>query len=85
MKGVKKIIIYPLLLSIIYILLWKTMYVHISLDSILYLYSILEKAYIGDLMVQWLGLLAPNVGGPGLVPGQGTVSPRLQLRPRKTK
>ena len=27
-----------------------------------------------SLVVQWLRLHAPNVGGPGLIPGQGTRS-----------
>ena len=33
-----------------------------------------------SLVVQWLRLRAPNVGGPGLIPGQGTRSHILQLR-----
>ena len=32
-------------------------------------------------MVQWLRLRAPNAGGPGLIPGQGTRSHVPQLRP----
>ena len=32
-------------------------------------------------MVQWLRLRTPNAGGLGLIPGQGTRSPMLQLRP----
>ena len=31
-------------------------------------------------MVQWLRLQAPNAGGPGLIPGQGTRSHMPQLR-----
>ncbi|TEA39746.1 hypothetical protein DBR06_SOUSAS31510016, partial [Sousa chinensis] len=27
-----------------------------------------------SLVVQWLRLCAPNAGGPGLIPGQGTRS-----------
>ena len=27
-----------------------------------------------SLVAQWLGLDAPNAGGPGLIPGQGTRS-----------
>ncbi|TEA38318.1 hypothetical protein DBR06_SOUSAS110180, partial [Sousa chinensis] len=27
-----------------------------------------------SLAVQWLSLCAPNAGGPGLIPGQGTRS-----------
>ena len=30
-------------------------------------------------VVQWLRLCAQNVGGPGLIPGQGTRSHMLQL------
>ena len=40
-------------------------------------YSYLEKS----LAVQWLKLHAPNAGGPGSIPGQGTRSHMLQLRP----
>ena len=32
-----------------------------------------------SLAVQWLRLCAPNSRGPGLIPGQGTRSPMLQL------
>ena len=32
-------------------------------------------------MIQWLRLRAPNAGGPGLIPGQGTRSHLPQLRP----
>ncbi|TEA31919.1 hypothetical protein DBR06_SOUSAS8310169, partial [Sousa chinensis] len=35
-----------------------------------------------SLVVQWLRLHAPNTGGPGLIPGQGTRSRMLQLRVR---
>ena len=38
-----------------------------------------------SLVVQWLRLQAPNAGGPGLIPGQGTRSHILQLRPRAAK
>ena len=34
-------------------------------------------------MVQWLRLCTPNVGGPGLNPGQETRSHRPQVRPDK--
>ncbi|TEA31938.1 hypothetical protein DBR06_SOUSAS8310193, partial [Sousa chinensis] len=27
-----------------------------------------------SLVVQWVGLCAPNAGGPGSIPGQGTRS-----------
>ena len=33
-----------------------------------------------SLVVQWLGLCAPNAGVPGLIPGQGTRSHMPQLR-----
>jgi len=38
-----------------------------------------------SLMVQWLRLQAPNAGGQGSIPGQGTRSHMLQLRPRAAK
>ena len=40
-------------------------------------------------MVQWLTLCAPNAGGPGSIPGQGTRCHTLQLKipgaPTKTQ
>ncbi|TEA35681.1 hypothetical protein DBR06_SOUSAS1110027, partial [Sousa chinensis] len=33
-----------------------------------------------SLVVQWLSLHAPNEGGPGSIPGQGTRSHMPQLR-----
>ena len=33
-----------------------------------------------SLVVQWLRLCAPNAGGPGSIPGQGTRSHKQQLR-----
>ncbi|TEA34796.1 hypothetical protein DBR06_SOUSAS11910019, partial [Sousa chinensis] len=33
-----------------------------------------------SLVVQWLGLHAPNAGGLGSIPGQGTRSHMPQLR-----
>ena len=33
-----------------------------------------------SLVVQWLRLCAPNAGGPGSIPGQGTRSHVLQLK-----
>ncbi|TEA40834.1 hypothetical protein DBR06_SOUSAS19710043, partial [Sousa chinensis] len=33
-----------------------------------------------SLVVQWLRLHAPNAGGLGSIPGQGTRSPMPQLR-----
>ena len=38
-----------------------------------------------SLVVQWLRLQAPNAGGQGSIPGQGTRSHMLQLRPRAAK
>ena len=34
-----------------------------------------------SLVVQWLSLQAPNAGGQGSIPGQGTRSHKLQLIP----
>ena len=36
-------------------------------------------------MVQWLRLCTPNAGDPGSIPGQGTRSHMLQLRPGTAK
>ena len=36
-------------------------------------------------MVQWLRLCVHNLGGLGLIPGQGTRSHMLQLRPGAVK
>ena len=36
-------------------------------------------------MVQWLGLHAPNAGGPGSISGQGARSHMPQLIPREVK
>ena len=38
-----------------------------------------------SLLVLWLRLSAPSAGGPGLLPGQGTRSHVLQLRPGAAK
>ena len=38
-----------------------------------------------SLVVQWLRLWAPNVGGPGLIPGLGIRSHLPQLRPSAAK
>ena len=38
-----------------------------------------------SLAVQWLRLHAPNAGVPGSIPGQGTRSHMLQLRPWAAK
>ncbi|TEA40711.1 hypothetical protein DBR06_SOUSAS1310003, partial [Sousa chinensis] len=41
----------------------------------------LKCIYLGTpLVVQWLRLLAPNAGGLGSIPGQGTRSHMPQLR-----
>ena len=42
-----------------------------------------QKSGAGDgtsQVVQWLGLCAPNAGGPGSIPGQGTRSCMMQLK-----
>ena len=44
-----------------------------------------DKIHGASLVVQWLGHLTPNAGGPGLIPGQGIRSCKLQLRPRAAK
>jgi len=33
-----------------------------------------------SLVVQWLRFHVPNARGPGLIPGQGTISHMLQLK-----
>ena len=38
-----------------------------------------------SLVVQWLRLLAPNTGGPGSIPGQGTRSHMPQQRHSSAK
>ena len=38
-----------------------------------------------SLVVQWLRLHAPNAGGPGSIPGQGTKIPQLSLRATTTE
>ena len=46
----------------------------------------IEKVSTGtSLLAQWLRLWAPNAGGPGSIPGQGTRSHMLQLRPGAAK
>ena len=45
-----------------------------------------KKRILGtSSVVQWLRLSAPNAGGPGSIPGQGTRSHMLQLRPGAAK
>ena len=39
-----------------------------------------KRGWGTSLVVQWLRLRAPNAGGPGLTPGQGTRSHMPQLR-----
>ena len=44
------------------------------------------NSYLGtSLVVQWLRLCTSNAGGPGSIPGQGTRSYMLQLRPGAPK
>ena len=33
-----------------------------------------------SLLVQWLRLCAPNAGGPGLIPSQGTKIPQAETQ-----
>ncbi|TEA37630.1 hypothetical protein DBR06_SOUSAS5310066 [Sousa chinensis] len=37
------------------------------------------------MVVQWLDLCSPHVGGPGLIPGRGTRSHKPQLRVRMSQ
>ena len=44
---------------------------------------VLKGLTLGTLLVvQWLRLCTPNIGGPGLIPDQGTGSHMLELRAR---
>ena len=46
----------------------------------------LRRAFLGTCLVgQWLRLHAPSVGAQGSIPGQGTKSCMLQLRPGTVK
>ena len=45
----------------------------------------LKKVIGTSLVVQWLRLHAPNAGGLGSIPGQGTKSHMLQLIPSVAK
>ena len=45
-----------------------------SLRAASAVFSLLEASYGTSLVVQWLRLHAPNAGGPGSIPGQGTRS-----------
>ena len=47
--------------------------------------SLKHKEQRTFLVVEWLRLHTPNAGGPGLIPGQGTRSYMLQLRPGTAK
>ena len=44
-----------------------------------------EASRRASLVVQWLMLWAPNAGGPGSIPGEGTRSHMLQLRPQSSQ
>ena len=44
-----------------------------------------SKRFKSSLGIQWLSLHAPNAGGLGSVPGQGTRSHMPQLRPEAAK
>ena len=52
------------------------------IKNVLFLWRNLIPLFWMSLVVQQLRLCAPNAGGPGLIPGQGTRSHMLQLRPR---
>ena len=45
----------------------------------------IQKETGTSLVLQWLRLGAPNVGGLGSIPGQGTRSHMLQLDPAQPK
>ena len=48
--------------------------------------GVFQKGIMGSsLVVQWLRLLAPTARGPGSIPGQGTRSHMLQLKPSIAK
>ena len=47
---------------------------------------LIENRVIGiSLLVQWLRIQAPDAGGLGSIPGQGTRSHMLQLRRNTAK
>ena len=48
-------------------------------------FSLINSNLGTSLVVQGLRLGAPNAGGLGLIPGQGTRSRMLQLRPGTAK
>ena len=49
-------------------------------------YGIFQKGIMGSsLVVQWLRLLTPTARGLGSIPGQGTRSHMLQLKPSIAK
>ena len=51
-----------------------------SLFTLSFLGKIIITYFMGtSVVVQWLRFLAPNVGGLGLIPGQGTGSHMLKL------
>ena len=59
--------------------IWSIEMKDITLSKIL-------NSYLGtSLVVQWLRLCTSNAGGPGSIPGQGTRSYMLQLRPGAPK
>ena len=52
------------------------------------IHFLIKKFYLGiSLVVQWLGLHAPNAGNPGSIPAQGTWSymPQLEIPCAATK
>ena len=68
-------------------ILWHSAFLIASYYSILSKHQCLlffsclnQVSCVTSLVVQWLRLCAPNAGGPGSVPGQGTRSHMLQRR-----
>ena len=51
-------------------------------DNLLENLNQLKNIWGTSLVVQWLTLHTPSAGGPGSIPGQGTIYQMLQLRVR---
>ena len=63
---------------------------HIIIDTLVFLKPVVgkiknEHPWGISRVVQWLRFCAHNGGGPGFIPGQGTRSHMLKLRPNVTK
>ena len=66
----------------------KTPYVLLTIISqnLVQCLALIRNSYFGNsLAVQWLGLCAFTVGGPGWIPGQGTDSTSLPVQPKKKR